>query len=102
MHLQVLRELAEDVAKLQSITFGKSWQFSEVPIDWKRGNITPIFKKENLENYRLVRLTLVPNRIMLRDVGTHLGDSHHGFTKGRWCLTNLMANCDRVRVLVDK
>lgn len=45
MDLQVLRELAEDVAKLQSITFGKTWQFREAPIGWKRGNITPIFLK---------------------------------------------------------
>lgn len=34
--------------------------------------------------------------------GDVTGDSHRGFTKGKWCLTNLMANCDRVIVLADE
>ncbi|XP_050572495.1 uncharacterized protein LOC118259578 [Cygnus atratus] len=36
MHLKVLRELADEVAKLLSITFMKLWQSSEVPTEWKR------------------------------------------------------------------
>lgn len=30
------------------------------------------------------------------------GDSHHGFTKGKWGLTNLVAFNNRVTVLVAK
>jgi len=45
MQLQVLRELADEVAKPLSITSDKLRQFSEVLTDWKRGNIIPIFKK---------------------------------------------------------
>ncbi|KGL74990.1 hypothetical protein N309_02432, partial [Tinamus guttatus] len=81
MHPRVLSELADVIPKLLSIIFKSSWRMGEVPEDWKKANVTPVFKKgkeEDPGNYRPISLKSVPGKVMeqpiLAVVSRHMED----------------------------
>ena len=62
-----MRELADVIAEPLSIIFERSWRTGEVPEDWRKANVTPIFKKGKKEdpgNYRLLSLTSILGKVM--------------------------------------
>jgi hypothetical protein len=97
------------------LIYSKSLQEGKVPKDWKRANVSAIFKKDSKElagNYRPVSLTSnvckVLESIIKDSIIKHLADnllindSQHGFVKGRSCLTNLLEFLEDVTNSLDK
>ncbi|KFV79716.1 hypothetical protein N308_03870, partial [Struthio camelus australis] len=67
MQPRVLRELADVIARPLSILLERSWRTGEVPEDWKKANVTPVFKKGRKEepgNDRPVSLTSIQGKVM--------------------------------------
>ncbi|KFP25663.1 hypothetical protein N325_02716, partial [Colius striatus] len=67
MHPQVLRELPDVIAKPLSIIFEQSWRTGEVPEEWRKANVTPVFtkgRKDNPGNYKPISLTSNPGKVM--------------------------------------
>ncbi|GAB0179391.1 mitochondrial enolase superfamily member 1 [Grus japonensis] len=115
MHPRVLRELADVIAKPHSIIFERSWRTEEVPEDWRKVNVTLVFKKSKKEdpgNYRPVSFTSIPGKVMeqlIQEViSKHveekkiISSGQHGFTRGKSCLTSLIAFYDGMTVWVDQ
>ncbi|CAM4512741.1 unnamed protein product, partial [Caretta caretta] len=115
LHPRVLMELVDVIAEPLAIIFENSWRSGEVPDDWKKANVVPIFKKGKKDDpgdNRPVSLTSVPGKIMEQvlkeSILKHLeerkviGNSQHGFTKSKSCLTNLIAFYDEITGSVDE
>jgi len=107
--------LVDVVAKPLSVIFDKSWWSGEVHGDWKKGTVTPIFKKSRKDdpgNFQPVSLTSVQGKIveqilleaMLRNMDERevIRDNQHGFTKDNSCLINPVVLYDGVTVPVYK
>jgi len=75
-----------------------------VPEDCRKANVIPVFKKGKKKdpgNYRPVSLTSIPGKVMeqlILEVANKqveekkvIRSSQHGFTKGKSCLTTLIA-----------
>jgi Reverse transcriptase (RNA-dependent DNA polymerase) len=103
LHPKLLKETCNEIAYPLCIIFRRSLNENEIPTDWKRATVTPIYKsgtRTDPGNYRPVSLTSVPCKllesIIEEEITVHLSsnklisESQHGFMKGRSCATNII------------
>ena len=99
---RVLKHCADSVAPVLQKIFQASIDNKYLPQDWRKANITPIYKKGDKScpaNYRPVSLTSIPCKvledIMYHHINAHidrhdlLSDAQHGFRRRRRCETQL-------------
>jgi len=112
---RLLQELEDAAATALTLIFRRSLESGVVPEDWRRANVTPIFKKgakTDPGNYRPVSLTSVCCKmlesLLKNAIVTHLeannliNPSQHGFMAGRSCCTNLIEFMEEVTRGVDE
>ena len=116
MHPHLLRETAATITEPLCIIFKDSLQTEQIPDDWRKANITPIYKKgdrNDPSNYRPVSLTSqvckIMESIIKEEIFEHLtdhnllSDGQHGFRNGRSCLSNLLTTLeDWTNILDDR
>ena len=105
---RVLKELQEIIAETLYLIFIESLDLGKIPVGWKMGLVSPIFKKGNrhqAKNYRPVSLTSIIYKTLepiIRDHIMHhmvenqlLTKCQHDFIKGRSCVTQLLSVLDK-------
>ena len=115
IHPKALKELAEILAKLQTIIFNTSIQTGIVPDLWKIGNIIALYKKEDKSdpgNYRPVSLTSVVGKLMEKIVRkvivNHMikndlySKKQFGFISGRSTTLQLLLVMEEWTEILDK
>lgn len=111
---EILQKLSSSLTEPLEVLFNKSLETGDIPEEWKKANVTPIFKKGTKGdpgNYRPVSLTSVPCKILetiVKDrIVQHLienkliKNSQHGFMPGKSCATNLVTFMDNITQAVD-
>ncbi len=112
LHSFMLQILADFLVEPITALYNKSLQSGEVPQDWRKAIIRPIFKKadpEDVPNYRPVILSLFcvkysknyPRRLCFCFCRS-LSPSQHGFRHRRSCLSNLIHQEEGVTRSLDE
>ena len=110
-----LKKVALSIVRPLMFLYSESINLCIVPEDWKRANVTPLFKKgkkSDVNNYRPVSLTSQLCKILEKIIKRHIdqylnlndliSNSQHGFRDGKSCLTNLLQLNDYVTRLLDE
>ncbi|KAF8570763.1 hypothetical protein P879_02674 [Paragonimus westermani] len=112
--LLILKQCARSLYTTLRDLFNLSLNCSMVPMDWKCGTITPIFKggdRSDVSNYKPVTLLPVISKVLERLVANELTKhlegndilsiAQHGFRKSHSCLSNLLLTLDDWMLAID-
>ena len=115
VHPKVLRELSNELSRPLRLLFNKTMSVGQLPKSWKVAEVRPIFKKGKKTdpgNYRPVSLTSIICKVFetfVRDAlcnhlseNNLLSDSQFGFTKGRFCVSQLLVTINEWFAFIDK
>ena len=111
----ILKECADQLVKPIYGMVMHSLRTGELPIEWKRANIIPIYKggdKEDPLNYRPISLTSILCKIcehIIRkrwikflEENEMISKSQFGFQQGKSCVTNLISFYSRVTDIIQE
>ena len=114
MHPFLLKHCAEAFAIPLTLIIRASLTNSQLPVQFRSANITPLFKKGDktlLSNYRPVSLTSIPCKIMENIIRAKMQEylyknnllarEQHGFVRNKSCTTNLLESLDFISTNLD-
>jgi len=100
---KALKMAADNIAPILTVIFQQSLDSGELPADWKKANITPLYKKGSRAdpaNYRPVSLTSVSCKMLEHIIDSHLmkhieknhilNGNQHAFRRGLSCESQLV------------
>ena len=110
----LLQLASQEIAPVLTLIINSSLHQGELPMDWKRANIVPVFKKGDktlASNYRPILLTSISCKIMEHLIHTHLFshlesinilcDRQHGFRPRRSCESQLITTVNNISKSLD-
>ena len=99
----ILKALADELSQMLTYIFQQSYDTGNLPEDWLKARVTPVYKKEektNPANYRPISLTCICCKIMEHIVLSHINKhlsandilckNQHGFRAKLSCETQLV------------
>ena len=105
----ILKVAADEISPVLTKIFQTCLDTGEVPADWRKANIVPLFKKgdkHQASNYRPVSLTSVTCKVLEHIVHSNvinhflhqdiLCDNQHGFRSKRSCETQLITTLQSI------
>ena len=106
---KILKELHHEIAPILTLVFNLSLETGVVPLDWRRADLVPVYKKGSKSkacNYRPISLTCIASKllahILVSNIMSHFDDNtllsqyQHGFRSKHSCLSQLISFTEEV------